>query len=77
VLVALAWGGSAAALGTGLGVLPGATAVAAALIPLAITPLLARYFHRCVGGVTGDLLGAAEQLAELGAWVAVSATLAR
>jgi adenosylcobinamide-GDP ribazoletransferase len=77
VLVALAWGGSAAALGTGLGVLPGSTAVAAALIPLAITPLLAHYFHRCIGGVTGDLLGAAEQLAELGAWVAVSATLAR
>jgi adenosylcobinamide-GDP ribazoletransferase len=76
VLVALGWGAAASALGVALDWLPLSTAAAAALTALALAPLLARYFRRRVGGITGDLLGAAEQIAELGAWMAVSATLA-
>jgi adenosylcobinamide-GDP ribazoletransferase len=75
VFVALAWGVAAAALGVDLGWLPGPAALGGALAPLAITPLLARYFRRRIGGVTGDLLGAAEQIAEVVAWVAVCAAL--
>jgi adenosylcobinamide-GDP ribazoletransferase len=77
LLVAVAWGFVAAALAIGLGGLSWSTILAAALIPLAVTPLLARHFRRSIGGITGDLLGAAEQIAELGAWVAVCATLGR
>jgi adenosylcobinamide-GDP ribazoletransferase len=76
VLVALGWGGLAAALGVGCGwlsVMSAATIAAAALAPL---PWLARAFRRGVGGITGDLLGAAEQIAEICAWIAASAALA-
>ncbi len=76
VLVALGWSLATALLGVALGWLPAAAAVAGALAPLALTPLLARSFRRRIGGVTGDLLGAAEQLAELAAWIALSAALA-
>jgi adenosylcobinamide-GDP ribazoletransferase len=76
VLVALGWSIAAAALGVALGWLPAVVALAGSLAPLALTPLLARYFRRRIGGVTGDLLGAAEQIAELAAWIAVSAALA-
>lgn len=75
VLVAFGWSGATAALGSALGWLPWPAACAAALTPLLLTPLLARYFRRCIGGVTGDVLGAAEQVAEIAAWVAVGATL--
>jgi adenosylcobinamide-GDP ribazoletransferase len=43
---------------------------------LVSTLLLARYFAARLGGVTGDLLGASEQLGELVAWVALAATMA-
>jgi adenosylcobinamide-GDP ribazoletransferase len=76
VLVALGWSVAAAAIGVALGWLPASAALAGALAPLALTPLLARYFRRRLGGVTGDLLGAAEQVAELAAWIALSAALA-
>jgi adenosylcobinamide-GDP ribazoletransferase len=41
-----------------------------------MTLLLARYFKARLGGVSGDLLGASEQLGELTAWVALAATAA-
>jgi adenosylcobinamide-GDP ribazoletransferase len=77
VLVALGWGGLTAALGVGCGWLSGITAATVAAAALAPLPLLARAFRRGVGGITGDLLGAAEQIAELCAWVAAGAALAR
>lgn len=40
-----------------------------------VTALLARYFKARVGGITGDLLGANEQIAELVCWVFLTATL--
>jgi adenosylcobinamide-GDP ribazoletransferase len=77
VAVALGWSVLAALAGVGLGGWPWHAALAAMLAPLVLVPVLARFFRRRVGGVTGDLLGAAEQLGELTAWVAVSAALAR
>jgi adenosylcobinamide-GDP ribazoletransferase len=76
VLVALGWSIAVAGIGLALGWLPASAALAGALPSLALAPLLARYFRRRIGGVTGDLLGAAEQVAELAAWVALSAALA-
>jgi adenosylcobinamide-GDP ribazoletransferase len=77
VSVALGWSVLIAALGVGLGCWPWRAALAASLAPLLLVPLVDRYFRRRVGGVTGDLLGAAEQLGEVAAWVAVTAALAR
>ena len=76
-VVALGWCGLALGLGVGFAELPGRAALAAMLVPVVLTPPFAQYFRRRVGGVTGDLLGAAEQVAEIGAWVAVTAALAR
>ncbi|TAD91090.1 MAG: adenosylcobinamide-GDP ribazoletransferase [Bacteroidetes bacterium] len=43
-----------------------------ALLPVAfITILLARYFHRWIGGYTGDCLGATQQVAEVVFYAAV------
>jgi adenosylcobinamide-GDP ribazoletransferase len=75
VLTALAWGALASALAIGLGGLAWPSVLAAALAPLVGTWLLRRVFRRRVGGVTGDLLGAAEQLGEVAAWVALGASL--
>jgi adenosylcobinamide-GDP ribazoletransferase len=77
VVVALAWSVCLAGLGVKLGWLPWRAALAATLAPLLLVPPLASYFRRRVGGVTGDLLGAAEQIGELAAWVVVLAALAR
>lgn len=74
--VALGWSLSVAMVAVALGGLPARAALAAVLAPLVLVPLLASYFRRRVGGVTGDLLGAAEQLAEVAAWAALAATLA-
>jgi adenosylcobinamide-GDP ribazoletransferase len=76
VVVALGWSLCLAGIGVWLGAWPWRAALAAMLAPLVLVPLLARYFRRRVGGVTGDLLGAAEQIGELAAWVAIMATLA-
>jgi len=75
--VALGWCAVALALGVGLAWLPWRAALAAMLVPIVLTPPFARYFRRRVGGVTGDLLGASEQIAEVGGWVAITAALAR
>ena len=72
---ALCWGALLAAVGLGTGRLPPAAVGAAALAPLATTLLLQRFFHRRLGGVTGDLLGMAEQVGEAACWLALAATL--
>jgi adenosylcobinamide-GDP ribazoletransferase len=77
VFVALGWCTIATAFALGLRWLTWPAIAAGALAPLALTPLLARHFRRRMGGVTGDLLGAAEQLAEIAAWIAISAALKR
>lgn len=43
------------------------------LVLAGITPLAGLYFHRQIGGVSGDCLGAAIQLVELGCYLAVTA----
>ena len=51
---------------------------AAALAILAATvsaALAGNYFHRKIGGVTGDCLGAANQLVELALYLALAAQL--
>jgi adenosylcobinamide-GDP ribazoletransferase len=75
VLTALGWGALAATLALVLGGLAWPSVLAMALAPLIGTSFLRRLFRRRVGGVTGDLLGAAEQLGEVAAWVALGATL--
>jgi adenosylcobinamide-GDP ribazoletransferase len=76
VAVALGWSALMVTLGVSIGGWPWRAALAAMLAPLALVPLLARYFRRRVGGVTGDLLGATEQISELVAWVAMMTALA-
>jgi len=67
--VAFGW----AALCTVLGVLGGSLAwvggLAVVLVLVATSALGAQYFRRAVGGITGDLLGAVEQLGEIAAWL--------
>ena len=70
---ALGWGSLAGAVAVGAGWLPWPAAVAGALAPLATSVWLGRFFRRRVGGVTGDLLGMAEQVGEAACWVALSA----
>jgi adenosylcobinamide-GDP ribazoletransferase len=77
VAVALGWSVLAAAGGVAMAGWPWHAALAAILAPLVLVPVLGAYFRGRVGGVTGDLLGAAEQLGELTAWVAVTAAFAR
>jgi adenosylcobinamide-GDP ribazoletransferase len=77
VLSALGWGVFAALLGVGLGWLTWPAALAGALAPLGTTLLARRYLRRRIGGVTGDLLGAVEQLGEVAAWVAFGVSLRR
>ena len=72
---ALGWGSLAGLLGVWAGWLPWPAAVIGALAPLASSAALGPYFHRRIGGVTGDLLGMAEQIAEAAAGVALSAVL--
>lgn len=75
VATAMGWG----ALFTGLGMHVGEWSW---LTPLVVTAALAasaalcaRAFQRAVGGVTGDLLGASEQVSEVTAWLALLAAL--
>lgn len=67
-------------LGTGLAaaavaaVLPHRVPLAAAvlLVAAAVTGLAGRYFRRQIGGITGDCLGAANQVVELATYLAVA-----
>ena len=72
---ALGWGGAAAGLGVWAGWLSAPAAITAALAPLATSAALGPYFRRRIGGVTGDLLGMAEQVAEAAGWLALTAAL--
>ncbi|ANQ86721.1 adenosylcobinamide-GDP ribazoletransferase [Azoarcus olearius] len=53
---------------------PGAAALAALATTALLTFAAARYFLRRLGGYTGDLLGATQQLTELGCYLAFLAT---
>ncbi len=63
----------AIALPTALGfALFGRTAAACILPAIAVTALAGIYFKRKIGGVTGDCLGAANQLVELASYLALA-----
>jgi adenosylcobinamide-GDP ribazoletransferase len=51
----------------------GSRAVAVIAVALGVTWLCARYYNRRLGGITGDALGAANQLVELSAYLVLSA----
>ncbi len=71
LMTALGWGIACAALGIYLAWLTWQAALAAAITLAVLALLCARYFRKAVGGVTGDLLGATEQVGEIGAWLAL------
>jgi adenosylcobinamide-GDP ribazoletransferase len=73
VATAAAWGLMGALCGTALGGLHWSSALAVAAAVAVSTLACARYFRKAVGGITGDLLGAAEQVAEITAWLALLA----
>jgi adenosylcobinamide-GDP ribazoletransferase len=54
------------------GVTLGMAALPAAAAVLAVTWLGGRYFHRWIGGITGDCLGAANQVAELSVYLVLA-----
>jgi adenosylcobinamide-GDP ribazoletransferase len=74
VLTAVGWGALCMVVGTALGVLSPSSALAVAAALILTTVLCARRFKQAVGGITGDLLGAAEQVGELSAWITLLAT---
>jgi adenosylcobinamide-GDP ribazoletransferase len=75
VATALCWAAACTALAIFAGGLRWTTVLGVTITSGVITKLCARYFRRAVGGVTGDLLGATEQLCEIGAWVTLLCTL--
>jgi adenosylcobinamide-GDP ribazoletransferase len=76
VATAVAWGLACTVLGVLSGWLVWTRALAVAFALVSTTWLCARHFRRAVGGITGDLLGATEQLGEVAAWVALLAAQA-
>jgi adenosylcobinamide-GDP ribazoletransferase len=69
LLVALGWAALCLTTGVLAGWLP---LFAAACLPFAMALLAlgaGRYFRKAVGGITGDLLGALEQLSEIALWL--------
>jgi len=66
----LVLGSVMAALLAGLAL--GLRAVPAALVVLAVTWLAGRYFRRWIGGITGDCLGAANQVAEMSVYLVLA-----
>ena len=74
VATALGWGTACATFGVYLGLLSVTSALAVVLVLALLTQLCARYFRKAVGGITGDLLGATEQVGEMAAWVTLIAT---
>lgn len=68
LLVALGW----AALVLSLGLVTRWLPLGAAATPFAVallSVLAGRYFRKAVGGITGDLLGALEQVSEIALWL--------
>lgn len=59
-----------AALVAGLAL--GVRAIPAALVVLAVTWMAGRYFRRWIGGITGDCLGAANQVAEMAVYLVLA-----
>jgi adenosylcobinamide-GDP ribazoletransferase len=70
--VNLGWCGLALLLAWAAGAAPLALISVGAGAWIAL-PVLRAWFQRRLGGYTGDTLGAAEQIAELGAWLALAA----
>ena len=73
--VALCWLLVLGAAGVGLGGLPLRAFVMGVGFLVVLAALLGRYFRRRFGGITGDLLGATEQLSEIAAWTCCAAAL--
>jgi len=67
--VAGLWALACSALGMFTGWLTWAPTLASFGVLAALSWCCAGYFRRAVGGITGDLLGALEQLAEIAAWL--------
>jgi adenosylcobinamide-GDP ribazoletransferase len=67
--VCLLWTAAATAVGLLADAAPGAFAV---LVPVGLTLLLVRHAGRRLGGVTGDVLGAAGETAVLASWVVLA-----
>jgi adenosylcobinamide-GDP ribazoletransferase len=63
--VALTWTLCCTALGVLTGYLPWSTAAWMFVVLALLSAAGARYFRRTLGGITGDLLGALEQVSEL------------
>ncbi len=76
IAAAFGWGLACAAAGMAFGWLSPASAGAALLALVLCTACSAVYFRRAIGGVTGDLLGMAEQITEIAASFALVVTLA-
>jgi adenosylcobinamide-GDP ribazoletransferase len=53
----------------------GVRAIPAFIVAIAVTLLAERYFRRRIGGITGDALGAANQLVELAVYLTLAAHL--
>jgi adenosylcobinamide-GDP ribazoletransferase len=64
--------GSAIAMGIGAAML-GADIAASASAAIGVTLLAGWYFHRRLGGITGDCLGAANQVVELAVYLVLAA----
>lgn len=64
--------GSALAIGLVIAVV-GAGALPLAVVAVVVTALGGRYFHRRIGGITGDCLGAANQFVELACYLTLAA----
>lgn len=72
-LSALTVGASTAIAMTIVGIALGQRAVAAIFITLLVTTLAAAYFRRRIGGITGDALGAANQIVEVAVYLTLAA----
>ena len=57
--------------------IPATAVVAAGVAVVVVTAWMARWLHHCLGGYTGDGLGATQQFSELAVYLAVAAILAR
>ena len=69
LLAALGWAVLFSALGVLAGWLPLFSAAWMLLAVALLSALAGRYFRKAVGGITGDLLGALEQLSEIALWL--------
>lgn len=75
--VALSYGVFALGLTLALGWLSAPAALGLALACVLVTLASARYFRARLGGVSGDLLGASEQVTEIALWLVLCAIWAR